>query len=65
LEECVNWYPNTPGLISAINPNCFASIISKGKWKQGDNKFHYKNKNPEIHYYSNDLVEEFIKKIME
>lgn len=48
-----------------INPNCFAAILSKNNWKVGDNKFHYKNKNPEIHYYSNDLVEEFIKKVME
>lgn len=48
-----------------INPNCFAAVLSKNKWKIGDNKFHYKNKNPEIHYYSNELVEEFIKKIME
>lgn len=48
-----------------INPNCFAAILSKNKWKLGDNKFHYKNENPEIHYYSYDLVEEFIKKVME
>lgn len=48
-----------------INPNCFAAILLKNKWKVSDNKFHYKNKNPEIHYYSNDLVEEFIKKVME
>ncbi|KPV93126.1 hypothetical protein AN395_00252 [Pseudoalteromonas sp. P1-30] len=48
-----------------INPNCFAAILSKNNWKSSDNKFHYKNKNPEIHYYSLDLVEEFIKKIME
>ncbi|MCL1128444.1 DUF3644 domain-containing protein [Shewanella sairae] len=48
-----------------INPNCFASILAKNKWKQVDNKYHYKNKNPEIHYYSNELVEEFIKKVMD
>ena len=47
-----------------INPNCFASIDTKNKWKTGDNKYHYKNSNPEIHYYSNELVEEFIKKVM-
>jgi len=50
---------------SIVNPNCFAAIISKNKWKLSDNKFHYKNKNPEIHYYSNELVEELIKKVME
>nr|WP_216620097.1 DUF3644 domain-containing protein [Vibrio coralliilyticus] len=48
-----------------INRNCFDAIVAKNKWKNGDNKFHYKNKNPEIHYYSNDLVEEIIKKVMD
>ncbi len=51
--------------VPIINPNCFASILAKNNWKSSDNKFHYKNKNPEIHYYSLDLVEEFIKKVME
>ncbi|EGR4060001.1 DUF3644 domain-containing protein [Vibrio cholerae] len=48
-----------------VNRNCFDAVLAKNKWKQGDNRYHYKNKNPEIHYYSNELVEEFIKKIME
>lgn len=48
-----------------INRNCFDAVLSKNKWKNSDNRFHYKNKNPELHYYSNDLVEEFIKVIME
>ncbi|TLX52433.1 DUF3644 domain-containing protein [Pseudoalteromonas ruthenica] len=48
-----------------INRNCFDAVLTKNKWKQSDNKFHYKNKNPEIHYYSDDLVEEFIKKVMD
>ena len=48
-----------------INKNCFDAIAHKNSWKSCNNKFHYKNANPELHYYSIDLVEEFIKKIME
>lgn len=48
-----------------INPNCFGAILAKNKWKLTDNSYHYKNKNPEIHYYSNALVEEIVKKLME
>ncbi|OOF16308.1 hypothetical protein BZG84_10625 [Salinivibrio sp. PR932] len=48
-----------------INKNCFEAVLAKNKWKQSDNRYHYKNKNPEYHYYSNELVEEFVKKIME
>jgi len=48
-----------------INQNCFAAILAKNNWKKNDNKFHYRNKNPEIHYYSNELVEEFVKKVMD
>ncbi|MFC3032278.1 DUF3644 domain-containing protein [Pseudoalteromonas fenneropenaei] len=48
-----------------INPNCFDAVVTKNKWKLSDNQYHYKNKNPEIHYYSNGLVEEFVKKVME
>lgn len=48
-----------------VNRNCFDAVLTKNKWKQSNNRFHYKNKNPEYHYYSHDLVEEFIKKVME
>ncbi len=49
----------------AINRNCFDAILFKNKWKQSNNRYHYKNQYPEIRYYSNDLIEEFIKKVME
>lgn len=48
-----------------INTNCFDAVIDKNKWKNSNNQFHYKNKDPELHYYSYELVNEFIKKIME
>lgn len=48
-----------------INKNCFDAVAFKNSWKSCNNKFHYKNANPELHYYSIELVEEFIKKIME
>jgi hypothetical protein len=47
-----------------INNNCFEAVLSKNKWKQSDNEYHHKNQNPDIHYYSDLLVEEFVKKIM-
>jgi uncharacterized protein DUF3644 len=47
-----------------INQNCFSAVVLKNKWKQSDNEYHHKNKNPDIHYYSLSLVEEFIKKVM-
>lgn len=47
-----------------INNNCFEAVVSKNKWKQSDNEYHHKNQNPDIHYYSDLLVEEFVKKIM-
>jgi len=48
-----------------INRNCFDAVSHKNNWKKSNNKYHYENKNPEYHYYSLELVEEFIKKIME
>lgn len=48
-----------------INRNCFEAVIQKNNWKNNNNKYHYKNINPEYHYYSLDLVEEFIKRIIE
>ncbi|EPR2277477.1 DUF3644 domain-containing protein [Salmonella enterica subsp. enterica serovar Newport] len=48
-----------------INRNCFDAVICKNSWKSSNNKYHYKNDNPEYHYYSIDLIEAFIKKIIE
>ena len=47
-----------------INTHCFRSIAAKLKWKNSNNKYHYKNKDPVIHYYSDFAVQEFIEKIM-
>lgn len=47
-----------------INSHCFRSIVAKLKWKNSDNKYHYENKDPIIHYYSDFAIEEFIEKIM-
>jgi hypothetical protein len=47
-----------------INNYCFRSVVSKLKWKNSDNKYHYKNKDPVIHYYSDFAVQEFIEKVM-
>lgn len=47
-----------------INSHCFRSVVAKLKWKNSDNKYHYENKDPVIHYYSDFAVEEFIEKIM-
>ncbi|NAX49384.1 DUF3644 domain-containing protein, partial [Photobacterium halotolerans] len=49
----------------AVNPNCFEALLAKNGWKCGNNKYHYRNKNPEYSYYSNELVEELIKRVME
>lgn len=48
-----------------INTHCFRAIVKKVKWKSSDNIHHYKNKDPEYHYYSDDAIEEIVKKIME
>ncbi|WP_258089945.1 DUF3644 domain-containing protein [Serratia liquefaciens] len=50
--------------LKAINRNCFDSVICKNGWKSSNNKYHHKNENPELHYYSLGLVDEFIKKVM-
>lgn len=48
-----------------INKNCFDAVVYKNKWKINNYKYHYKNTNSELHYDSLELIEEFIKKIME
>lgn len=40
-------------------------MICKNSWKNSNNKYHHENSNPEYHYYSLALVDDFIKKIME
>lgn len=47
-----------------INKNCFDAVICKNEWKKTNNKYHHKNSNPEYHYYSQALVNEFINKVM-
>lgn len=46
-----------------VNSYCIQALLFKLKWKNNDNKFHYSSKNPEYHWYSEDAVEEIIKKI--
>jgi EC042_2821-lke REase/Protein of unknown function (DUF3644) len=47
-----------------INTHCFRSVVSKLKWRNSNNKYHYMNKDPEYHYYSDCVVEEFIDKVV-
>lgn len=47
-----------------INTYCFRSVVAKLKWKNSNNRHHYKNKDPVIHYYSDVAVQDFIDKIM-
>lgn len=46
-----------------INSYCFRAILAKLKIKNGNNKYHYKNNNPEIHYYSEECINHIIDKI--
>ncbi|ANV89912.1 DUF3644 domain-containing protein [Picosynechococcus sp. PCC 8807] len=48
-----------------INTYCFRALIEKLKWRNSNNLYHHKNKDPEYHYYSDASIEELIKKIME
>lgn len=47
-----------------INSYCFRAMIDKLKWKHGDNRYHFKDKNHEYHSYSDFAVEELIKHIV-
>lgn len=47
-----------------INSHCFQAVVSKNKWKNSNNKYHYKHESPSLHYYSDDFINEFVKKIM-
>lgn len=48
-----------------INQHCFRSIVDKLKVKGCNNEYHYKNNNPELHYYSIAFIDHVIKKISE
>jgi EC042_2821-lke REase/Protein of unknown function (DUF3644) len=47
-----------------VNSHCFRAIAHKLGWKKSTNKFHYKNNDPEYHYFSDAAIEEFIDKVM-
>ncbi|WP_251359681.1 DUF3644 domain-containing protein [Kangiella sp. TOML190] len=47
-----------------VNQHCFRSLVFKNCWKKGNNEFHYKNSNPELHYYSEKAIVAAVKKIM-
>ena len=47
-----------------VNEYDFQAIIHKLKWKNSNNRHHHMSRNPEYHYYSEDAVEEIVKKIM-
>lgn len=47
-----------------INTHCFRSVVTKLKWKNSNNRYHYENKDPEYHYYPDFAIEEFIEKVM-
>jgi hypothetical protein len=48
-----------------INNHCFRAVVEKLKWKNSENRYHYENTDPKYRRYSDDAVEEFIKKIIE
>jgi len=48
-----------------ITTHDFRAIIHKLKWKKSNNKHHYLNKDPVVHYYSDTAIEEIIQKIMD
>jgi hypothetical protein len=47
-----------------VNSHCFRAVAWKLKWKKSDNKYHYENKDPIYHYFSDHAIEEFISKVM-
>ena len=48
-----------------INSHDFQAVIAKLKWKSSTNRYHYKSSNPEIHYYSDYAIDEFLAKVMD
>ena len=44
--------------------NCFQSAIHHFKWKNDNNKYHYKNPDPETHYYSAQAIDTIVKNVV-
>lgn len=43
--------------------DCFLAAVEHYRWKDNNNKFHYNNTDPVLHYYSEYAVDEIVKKI--
>lgn len=63
LEKCLV-ARDSKSKLPCVNQYDFQVIVNKLKWKKSSNKYHYLNENPELHYYSDAAIEEFITKIM-
>jgi EC042_2821-lke REase/Protein of unknown function (DUF3644) len=48
---------------STFSTNDFQAVNHKLSYKKSNNKYHHKNENPEIHYYSDALIEDVVSKI--
>jgi hypothetical protein len=48
-----------------INSYCFRAIVDKLKWKNSDNRYHFKDKTLGYHSYSDFAIEELITHIVE
>lgn len=46
-----------------LNQHCFRAMLDKIKVKNANNEYHHKNNNPELHYYSESLVDVLVEKI--
>jgi hypothetical protein len=46
-----------------LNKHCFRAMLDKIKVKNANNEYHHKNNNPELHYYSEKLVDLLVEKI--
>lgn len=46
-----------------LNQHCFRAMLDKIKVKNANNEYHHKNNNPELHYYSENLVDLLVEKI--
>lgn len=46
-----------------LNQHCFRAMLDKIKVKNANNEYHHKNNNPELHYYSERLVDLLVEKI--
>jgi hypothetical protein len=47
-----------------VRAYCFQALAWKLGWKKSDNDYHYENKDPSYHYFSEKAVDEFISKVM-